>query len=135
MLMSFLFLFAAHCIADFGIQSDFVVKNKSKDYYMLLVHCAIYTVVVAIGFLVIQFKDGVNIDWDWVISIILYSHFIIDFIKCRFRRKLYSNKEIEVDVYYDCEDQELRKRDVGLLWVDQLLHVAIIFAIYTSIIY
>lgn len=134
MLMSILFLFAAHCIADFGVQSDFVVKNKSKDYYMLLVHCAIYAVIVAIGFLVVEWKDRLNPDWNLVISVVFYSHFIIDLIKCRFRKKIYNGKEVEIDVDFDCEDEELRKQDVFVMYIDQILHVAVIMALYSSLI-
>ena len=79
-------------------------------------------------------KDHLNTDWNLVISIVFYSHFIIDLIKCRFRNKLYKGKEIEIDVDFDCEDEELRKHDIFLLYIDQILHVAIIMALYTSMI-
>ena len=36
-------LFFAHCIADFSLQSDFIAEYKSKDLWVLVVHCIIYT--------------------------------------------------------------------------------------------
>jgi hypothetical protein len=136
-MINILILFASHCFGDFAFQSDFLTKWKSKDIYILLAHCAIYTVAVAFGFLIVGLNKGIvsNIDWDWVFGVLFYSHFIIDLIKCKFRNKLYNGKEVEVDIDFMCMsgDDVICRKDHLLFYCDALLHCLIILALYMSI--
>jgi hypothetical protein len=136
MIINLLILFASHCYADFPCQGEFVTRTKTKDIYMLLVHCAIYTVAVAFGFFLVAFSNGTlsHMDWSWTMAVLFYSHFIIDLIKCRFRNKLHNGKVSEIDVDFDAEDDELREKDILLFYADQFMHVCIIFSLYMSMV-
>lgn len=134
-MINLLILFASHCFGDFAFQGDFITKWKGRSLLILLAHCAIYTVTVGFGMVLVGINDGIlaRMDWEWILGILFYTHFIIDLIKCKFRTKLYNGNETEIDVDFNCTDDLLRKRDCLLFVVDQFIHCLIILALYMSI--
>jgi len=78
---NFIILAVAHCIADFPLQGNFLSEYKSKNNYILLVHCLIYAGFVSYVFgWLYRFY---NI--DYVFILLLVSHYIIDKFKCIMR--------------------------------------------------
>jgi len=137
-MMDILIIFAAHCIADFPMQGGFVSKNKSKSFYILLCHCAIYTFFMIGGICLVAHLHGVlhTVDWNFVLAILFYSHFIIDYIKCRYRTHLYNGDEIDVDVDMDGrqqKDYKIWKKDKLVFYYDQIAHLVVAYAILACI--
>ena len=60
-----------HLIGDYVLQNDFLAKTKSRNFYHLLVHCALYCTPFAIAY-------GI----DWRIGMLFVTHLVIDFYKC-----------------------------------------------------
>ena len=135
-MIDILVIFVAHCLADFPMQGEFITKWKSKSIYILLCHCAIYTVTVMTGMLLISLKsDPYAVDWKFIASVLFYTHFIIDYIKCNYRTKLYNNHEIDTDVDFDGSQQtdpEVWKRDKVIFYTDQILHLAIAISLVVT---
>lgn len=116
-------VFAMHCIADFPMQGEYLANAKLKSIYVLLCHCAIYTLLMAIGLGGIAYTHGIakDVNWSFVLMLLFYSHFAIDYVKCRFQLKLPVEKEDE--------DRRIREKRMVLFYCDQALHLAIAYAI------
>jgi hypothetical protein len=71
-----------HLIGDYVLQSDFIARTKGKNWYHLIVHCALYCVPFVIVF-------GLT----WHIGFIFVSHVIVDSLKAKW------------DILTYCEDQ------------------------------
>ena len=116
-------LFASHCIGDYPFQGEFLAKYKAENNFVLLVHCAIYTAIILLGFWVISFI-GYCKDWNadsfaHASYVILLSHFIIDKLKCNYRKSLEKT-------YGDLNNEEAHKDDVFGFYADQAAHMVII---------
>ena len=72
-----------HFIADFVLQSTWMGMNKSKNSWILALHCSIYT----LPFLIFDFYYLVA--YYAVVNGIL--HFVVDFITSRCTSSLYAN--------------------------------------------
>ena len=68
-----------HCIGDYFLQTDFLARTKSTNYWHLMVHCILYTVPFGLYF-------GMTKELVWLFT----SHLAIDFLKCK-------NKIVYVD--------------------------------------
>ena len=62
-----------HLIGDYVLQSDFLASTKGKNWYHLIVHCALYCVPFAVVF-------GLT----WHIAALFATHVIVDSMKARF---------------------------------------------------
>lgn len=115
MFVSLVLLFGVHCVADFPLQNEFIEKYKGTSDYILLCHCAIYTLTVIIGLYFTSLFSQVDVsNWCTIVAIIFFSHVIIDKWKCSHVQ--------------DPEDRD--DDDHHLFFIDQLLHVMILYAIY-----
>ena len=72
MLTDIVWLVYCHLIGDYVLQSDFLASTKGKNWYHMIVHCALYTLPFAIVF-------GLT----WHIGVIFVSHVIVDSLKAR----------------------------------------------------
>ena len=99
-----LWIILGHYICDYPLQGDFLANTKGKYWYSLLAHSVIYGLGMA---LVFKFL-GVFAIWKAVV--LIASHVLIDYKKATAK-----NKERVLKSY---------------LYVDQLLHLAIDFALY-----
>lgn len=63
----------AHCLGDYVFQTDYLAKNKGKDFYVLFVHSVLYT--FAVGLL---FGNNIKEPLYWFI---LITHMILDYLK------------------------------------------------------
>lgn len=68
-------LIFCHLIADYVLQSDFIVKTKGTNWYHLIVHCMLY----CLPFFVIY---GLT----WQLLFIFITHMVIDLIKARYNK-------------------------------------------------
>ena len=117
-----LLLFALHCIGDYPLQGDFIAVNKGKNRYVLCVHCAIYTLCILVGFLVIALIEGYKIEFGPVISavvILFLTHMLIDKWKCECRTAIYSDTTLS--------DGQREAKDCIYFYWDQILHMIINF--------
>lgn len=77
MLEAIMVVFLAHFLADYPLQGFFLAEWKSKSWYILFIHCFIWSGLVAVGLMVC----GVYAPWKFVF--LLVGHFGIDAWKCR----------------------------------------------------
>ena len=94
-----LILYVANFILDYPLQGTFLAEFKSKNNYILFVHCAIW----ALGLSVVLMPLGL-FAW-WKVIMLLVGHIAIDYWKCR---GLYKKWNI---------------KDWTSLYIDQSLHV------------
>lgn len=93
-----LILYVANLILDYPLQGTFLAEFKSKNNYILFVHCAIW----AFGLSVVLMPLGL-FAW-WKVAMLLFGHIAIDYWKCR---GLYKKWKI---------------KDWTSLYIDQFLH-------------
>ena len=72
-----LILYVANLILDYPLQGSFLAEFKSKNNYILFVHCAIW----AFGLSVFLILLGL-FAW-WKVVMLLIGHIAIDYWKCR----------------------------------------------------
>lgn len=94
-----LILYVANLILDYPLQGTFLAEFKSKNNYILFVHCAIW----AFGLSVVLMPLGL-FAW-WKVIMLFIGHIAIDYWKCR---GLYKKWNI---------------KDWTSLYIDQSLHV------------
>jgi len=99
MLKIFFILYVVNLILDYPLQGDFLAMNKSKNNYVLFVHCMIW----AGGLSIILMHFGIFMWWKYVM--LLVGHILIDAWKSR--------------GYY----KKLNISDWNSLYIDQGLHV------------
>ena len=73
--MNLLWLLFAHFIADGGLQSDWMGKEKAKHWIVLFAHCMIYTGVIAI---VLKWLGIFEL---WKVILIFVGHYATDWLK------------------------------------------------------
>ena len=61
-----------HLIGDYVLQSDFLASTKGKNWYHLIVHCALYCVPFAVVF-----------GMTWHVGVLFATHVIVDSMKAR----------------------------------------------------
>lgn len=64
-----------HLVGDYVLQSDYLATNKGKDWYLLLVHSALYCIPFIFAF-------GISI----YVGIIFTIHVIVDALKARYNK-------------------------------------------------
>ena len=102
-------LIIAHLLADFTFQSaDWAVK-KTKQFRYLFGHAIIYALTVAgSAFICVPTSRAL-----WPVSIIVFTHFVIDWIR------VYVDKRIQSKIV-----------NISSFVLDQMLHITIIFVVY-----
>jgi hypothetical protein len=70
----------AHFVADFPLQGDFLAMGKGKHWYLMLVHCAIWTGSCCIPLVVFD-----AFAW-WKVGMFFVGHVVCDFWKCGWPR-------------------------------------------------
>lgn len=87
-------LFAAHFLADFPLQGEWMAVNKAKSNEVLVYHLCVYTAV----FILLSVLPGTHITAEGL-ALNFVIHGIVDWLKCR-------------------------QIIVNTIWKDQLLHLA-----------
>lgn len=118
--MEFLFwLFVAHFVGDFALQTSFMSEYKSKLLWVMFAHCFIWTGVVLIPVKLFGFP----ITWQ-VVSFLFFVRFIIDM------GKMWAFDFLEIILVND----EIDRAKKALFYLDQLCHVVqvvILWGIYS----
>lgn len=99
--MAALLILLAHYVGDYGLQTDYMAEHKSRDWYVLFAHAAVWTFMVASAGML----AGLHVGAIPVIIVLLIPHMLIDMVKAR--RMLWV----------------LRMSDTAALAVDQGLHM------------
>lgn len=105
-----IFLFVAHFVGDYLLQSDEIAKKKSKCFKSLFIHISfIFISFFVINLIYLKIFGGYNSYLDFIKIPLLNSviHLVIDFFTSKWASKLYSKN---VHYYY------------VILGFDQLLH-------------
>ena len=63
-----------HIVGDYLLQTDYMAREKGKDWYVLFVHCVCYCVPFIYVF-----------GLDFKIIILFFTHMVIDTSKARYR--------------------------------------------------
>ena len=69
-------LVVAHFVGDYGLQSDWVAKNKCKSWYVLTAHTFIWMGCIALPLTLFG-----TLNWQMVV--ILSTHWVFDWAKCK----------------------------------------------------
>lgn len=75
LLRSLVAIILCHLVGDYLFQSDYLAANKGKDWYILFVHCALYSLPFLIIF-------GLT----YRIGILFATHIVIDVLKARYNK-------------------------------------------------
>lgn len=94
-----LILVFVHFLLDWSLQDEMTKKYKCKSWFVLLVHCIIWSFGMSIALM--QFG---LFDW-WKVWMLLVGHYCMDYWKCRF---LYKKMGI---------------KDMTSLYIDQTFHI------------
>lgn len=100
-----LVILAAHFIADFILQSDWMAQGKSKKMLPLTIHISIYTIFLCL------------IDWRWAL-INGAAHMFVDFFSSRAVSYAWNKGE--------------RHWAFALIGLDQLIHYICLFVTYAK---
>jgi hypothetical protein len=85
----FSILFAFHCLGDFPLQGEFLATQKSKSFYLLICHSAIYSLILSSGFIFLSHVTDYQLSIDTytfffiTYIFIFFSHVVIDWLKCK----------------------------------------------------
>lgn len=83
----FLLILITHWIADFVLQTEWMAKNKSKNWGALLAHTGIYSLV---WFAVLAFYEAENLIIALYFAILtLIAHTVTDYFTSRINSKLW----------------------------------------------
>lgn len=67
----------AHFIGDYALQSDWVAKNKCVSWYVMVAHCAIWTVCICAALAYCNRLEA------WMPLVLFLGHTTIDEGKCK----------------------------------------------------
>jgi hypothetical protein len=112
-LIGFFFL---HWVGDFVCQFRWLADNKSKNFFALLLHGAIYTLVLALGTILIVPESTPLYEDPWMIwlGVNCFLHILIDFFSSRTTAKLQADGKTYAFF--------------TVIGLDQFLHIASILA-------
>jgi hypothetical protein len=74
-----------HFVADFGLQSNYMSMNKSKNSWVLALHCLVYS----LPFLFIEYYLLIS----YYVLLAGLLHFPVDYVTSRMTSKLYAKEE------------------------------------------
>jgi hypothetical protein len=116
-----LWIIFMHYIGDWALQNDFVAQNKGKYWIIMLSHCVVWTGCVCIA---LQYF---NILSFWKLLFLFVGHWVCDKWKCNNVRYWLplteaDHKRIEADKHANNLKSHIDKRNLILLYIDQLWH-------------
>lgn len=76
-------LILCHLLGDYVLQCDYIAQTKGKNWYHLLVHCALYVAPF-------YFIFGLN----WQLAVVFVTHIIIDVLKARYKKINYVTDQV-----------------------------------------
>ncbi len=115
MMETFALLFCAHVIADFLLQTGWIIDNKHQ-WRAFLIHIVIVAITAFIA--VLPFASLAPTQAWAALGIIIITHAVIDAIK---QRVLLWNEARE-----DVQDEAKSKVKFHAYWIDQLAHIAVL---------
>lgn len=83
MILTIMAIMMCHFMGDYVLQSDFIANTKGKNWYHLVVHCALYTLPFIICF-----------GLDWRCAVIFLTHIPIDALKARYHKITYTQDQL-----------------------------------------
>jgi len=89
-LTSVIVILIGHWIGDYVLQTNIIAKDKSRSFKWLLIHVALYTVVISICAVTVLQPEI----WFRFIAINGVLHLITDFFTSRLASNFHSNKRV-----------------------------------------
>jgi len=72
-------LFVGHFLGDYILQTDYIAKNKCSDWYIMFIHCFLYTAVIVFILIALGLTNRI-----WLMGWIVFgSHVPLDIAKCQ----------------------------------------------------
>ena len=98
----FMFLVFVHFVADFAFQSEFMAKYKQESWFVMFVHCIIWTGSIVLALMWYKgFSHVKEIAW-WIPGFLLYAgHYFSDSSKCSFIKTEWGKKHIKTLFHVD----------------------------------
>ena len=90
-----IWLIFGHFIGDWALQSAWLATEKSKNWFVMLAHCMIWTACVCIALEYI----GAYAQWKWIFLCI--GHLVADLIKCAAIESTNDEKKMYRYLYID----------------------------------
>jgi len=122
-----LWLLFAHWFADFFCQTNWMAVNKSKNFYALVWHCTVYSLVMFVFFWVVTLNLSLAIKFYCGMYC---THLAIDFVTSRLTSRLFSQwfmcNTVNVD---DVQPRPTLHNFFVVIGFDQFLHFATILGI------
>lgn len=94
-----LILVFAHFLLDWSLQDEMTKKYKCESWFVLLVHCIIWSFGISIVLMWLGLFD-----W-WKVGMLLVGHYCMDYWKCRGMYK------------------KMGLKDMTSLYIDQAFHI------------
>ena len=112
-------ILCAHWLSDFVMQSDKMAKGKSSNNRWLLIHVSTYT--LAMLYLCWIFIPSISLRdlYSWVILNGIL-HFLVDYVTSRWSSKLWKEERVH-DFFV-------------VIGLDQLIHYALLFLTYNTVV-
>jgi len=118
-MLLFVGLIFLHCFADFIMQGSFLAIEKSNSFYLLMVHCILYTGTI-MGIIALIFSElEATFIMQWIL-IIWFTHAIID------NWKIHAIKLKE--------NIKSKTRQARLLYIDQACHYGVLLALFIHLV-
>lgn len=103
-------LLALHFLGDFILQSDWMALNKSKQWDVLAIHCAIYSACF--------FAWG-----SYFVALTFVLHYMVDFCTSRITSKLWFMRESATgNGWWTLKEPNTRHWFFVMIGLDQLIH-------------
>jgi hypothetical protein len=112
MIMNYMTILFVHLLYDFHLQGQFIGEYKSKNMFIMFIHCLAYTLSINIT------MYWMGMFHYWHIPVLLISHFLIDSWKCKvITESEFFNKILREKIGW------------GTLYLDQFFHMVVLFVI------
>ena len=115
-------LLIAHMLADFTLQTDEMARRKKKEPKFLRHHCAIYTIVMAVGCFSCM---GIASAFGMIVLLGI-THFLIDWARTKYDGKLETDEVVHAEKESGVKSEDRNMKALVSFLIDQVLHIGII---------
>ena len=115
-------LLIAHMLADFTLQTDEMARRKKKEPKFLRHHCAIYTIVMAVGCFSCM---GIASAFGMIVLLGI-THFLIDWARTKYDGKLETGESVHAENESGAKSEDRKMKALVSFLIDQVLHIGII---------
>lgn len=115
-------LLIAHMLADFTLQTDEMARRKKKEPKFLRHHCAIYSIVMAVGCFSCM---GISSAFGMIVLFGI-THFLIDWVRTKYDGKFETGESVQAENESGAKSEDRNMKALVSFLIDQVLHIGII---------